>query len=144
MALRIKLKVKAKSSNKLVETAALVKTGFETEKPQLLIPLRLAKELELWPPPPEAELVELGTAAGPVRNYVIYNALEVSATTGDRATEPVACDAVISHVETEALINDKLGEALKIVILAIGSGKWKFADDPPNIMRNTETPQYWA
>ncbi|MEM2927112.1 MAG: hypothetical protein QXO94_06610 [Candidatus Bathyarchaeia archaeon] len=141
MALRIRLRVK--SENNAVETSALVNSGFETEKPQLLIPLRLARELGLWPPPPDAELIELGTAGGPVRNYLIYDALEVSAITEDRIVGPVKCDALISHIEHEVLINDKLGEELKIIILAMASGKWRFQNDSSDTIRETVTPQHW-
>ena len=144
MALRVKLRIKVKNSDRAIETSALANSGFETEKPQLLIPIRLARELGLWPPPPYAELIELGTAGGPVRNYVIRDILEVSVITEDRIVGPITCDALISHLEHEVLINDKLGEELKIVILAMGSGKWRFSDDPPDVIRKTEAPQYWA
>lgn len=143
MALRIKLEVRSRSSGRVVETSALVNTGFETEKPQLLIPVRFAEKLKLWPPPPDAEVVELGTAGGPVKNIVVRNALEIVALTSDRRVGPVVCDAVISHMESEVLINDKLGEELKIIILGTGSGKWRFADDPPDKIRYSEKPQYW-
>ena len=52
-------------------------SGFETEKPQLLIPLRLAREIGLWPPPPDSRIEEFETAGGPTRNYVIRDALGV-------------------------------------------------------------------
>ena len=55
----------------------------------------------------------------------------------------MSCNALISHPEEEVLINDKLGEALGIVITAIGSGKWNFADDKPGTVRSSEKPQYW-
>jgi len=144
VALRVKLRIKARRSDKTIETSALANSGFETEKPQLLIPLGLARELDLWPPPPDSELIELGTAGGPVKNYLIRDALEVSVVAKDRIVGPVICDALISHLEHEVLINDKLGEELKIVILAMGSGKWRFADDHPSIIRETERPQYWT
>jgi hypothetical protein len=57
-------------------------------------------------------LLEFGTAGGPVRNYVVPNSLEVWVLGGDRVVGPVVSDAVISNVELEALINDKLAGAL--------------------------------
>lgn len=139
MALRIRIGVRNRNSGEAAETSALVNTGFETEKPQLLIPVRLG----LWPPPPDAEVAEFGTAGGPVRNIVVRDALEATALTGDRGVGPVVCDAVISHMESEVLVNDKLGEELGIVILGMGSGRWRFADDPPGKTRYSEKPQYW-
>jgi len=139
VALRVKLRVRA---SRVIETTALVNTGFEVERPQLLIPLRLAKELGLWPPPPSAELIELGTAGGPVRNYMVPNALEVWVITEDREVGPVTCDALISNIETEVLINDKLAGELKIVILNPATGEWRFYDE--TITRHTESPTYWV
>jgi len=144
MAVRIKLKIRAKSSDKEVLSTALVNSGFETEKPQLLIPRRLAEEIGLWPPPPNSSLIELGTAGGPVRNYVVPDELEVSAVTNDKIVGPATCDAIISHIEEEVLINDKLGEALGIVILRLGAGYWRFADDSPDVSRKSESPKYWT
>lgn len=142
MAVRVRLRLRSKSGV-TVDTSALVNTGFETEKPQLLIPIRLARELGLWPPPPEVELVELGTAGGPIRNYLIRDSLEVQVVTKDRIVGPVTCDAILSHIESEVLINDKLGEELGIMIIGMGSGKWKFIDDPTDTVRYSEKPQYW-
>jgi len=53
-------------------------------------------------------------------------------------------DALISGVEEEVLINDKLVEELGIVVVAAGSGKWRFIDDPVDKVRVTEKPQYWS
>lgn len=138
MAVRVKIRIRSPRSNSEAEVVALVNTGFETEKPQLLIPTPLAKQLGLWPPPPDAHLVELFTAGGPVRNYLISNALEISLVAGDRIRGPVICDAIISHIEEEVIINDKLGEELGIIIVGMGSGKWRLMDDPPEIIRYSE------
>lgn len=142
MALRIRLKVSA--GNRLVITSALVNTGFETEKPQLMIPISLAKELGLWPPPPDTDIIELGTAGGPVRKYLLPNALKVLALEDDRVVGPVDCDAIISPIEEEVLINDKLGGALGIVILDIAEGLWRFKDEGEDVVRKSYSPQYWT
>jgi len=137
---RIKLKVKSLKSAREVLTSALVNSGFEAETPQLLIPRRLAADLGLWPPPEEAVLVEVGTAGGPVRNYLISRCIEVSAVTEDRAVGPVVADAMISSYEYEVLISDILGSELGIVILDL-RGKWRFKDEER--VRVSEPPQYW-
>jgi len=107
MAVRVRLKINA--GDKVLLTSALVNSGFETEKPQLMVPVKLAKELGLWPPPPDATLVELGTAGGPVRKYLVRDVLKVYAIEDDKTVGPVECDAIISPIEEEVLINDKLG-----------------------------------
>ncbi len=114
--MRVRLRVKERE----VITTALVNTGFETERPQVLVPLNLARALSLWPPPDNAYLIELGTAGGPIREYVVPNSVQITVITDDRETRDIVCDAVISHIEEEVIINDKLSEELGIVILAAG------------------------
>ncbi|RLE57214.1 MAG: hypothetical protein DRJ40_02535 [Thermoprotei archaeon] len=140
MAVRVRLRIRCLKSGREVVTSALVNSGFEAETPQLLIPRRLATELNLWPPPEEAVLIEVGTAGGPVRNYLIPNVAEVYVETQDRTVGPVKCDIMISSYEYEVLISDKLGGELGIVILDL-RGKWRFSDEDK--VRETEPPQYW-
>jgi hypothetical protein len=75
MAVRVRLKLRSRILGEIVETVALVNTAFETEPPQLLIPLALARRLSLHPPP-TATIAELGTAGSPVRMFVVRDALE--------------------------------------------------------------------
>jgi hypothetical protein len=55
--------------------------------------------------------------------FIVRDALEVWVVAGDRSVGPRVADALISGVEEEVLINDKLVEELGIVIVATGSGK---------------------
>ncbi len=144
MPVRVKLKIKSKLSNTEVETSALVNSGFTTDRPQLIVPRRLAIQLGLWPPPPESFMVELGTAGGPVRNYLVPNSIEVCIVEPDRSSSTITCDAIISHIEEEVLINDMLGEQLGIVLLGLASGKWRFIDDPPGKVRESYPQQLWT
>ena len=125
-----------------IDTSAMVNTGFEAGTSQLLPPLRLVSALGLWPPL-ENQLLELGTVGGPIRNYVVSNSLEVWVLGGDRVVGPIVSDAVISNVELEALINDKLAGALGMVILNPATGEWRFRDDGASVIRRTEPPRYW-
>jgi hypothetical protein len=137
---RVKLRIISRGG-KEVTTSALVNSGFEAETPQLLLPRSLVYELGLWPPPPEAILVEVGTAGGPVRNYLIPKALDVYVLTSDRVVGPVKCDAMVSLLEYEVLISDALAEELGIVILAPRTGLWRFRDE--DRVRVGEAPEYW-
>jgi len=141
LAVRVRLRIRA--GEREVVTNALVNTGFETEEPLLLLPVRLAEVLDLWPPPENASRVLMGTAGGPIYNFQIHQALEVSVIEEDREVGPVGCDALVSQFEAEVLINDKLGEALGLVILRMGEGVWRFSDDPPGRERRSVSPQYW-
>jgi hypothetical protein len=139
VAVRVRLRLRSRFGGG-AETVALVNSGYEADSPQLLVPRPLAARLGIWPPPPEAELVEVGTAGGPVRNYLVRRALEVWLVAGDRTVGPVEADAMISSIEQEALISDQLGGALGIVILDL-RGKWRLSDE--DRVRHTEPPQYW-
>lgn len=140
MAIRVKLRIRSLKSGKEVVSSALVNSGFEAETPQLLVPRKLALALDLWPPPEDAYLVEVGTAGGPVRNYLIPRAAQVIAEAGDKTVGPVRCDLMISNLEHEILISDRLGSELGIVILDL-RGKWRFSDE--DIVRESEPPEYW-
>jgi len=70
------------------------------------------------------------------------DSLEVWVVASDREVGPRQADAIISPIEEEVLISDKLAEELGLVLLAIGSGKWRFADDPPDKVRYSEKPHY--
>ena len=71
---------------------------------------------------------------------MVPRALEVYVETSDRVVGPVKSDVMISNLEYEILISDKLGGELGIVILDL-RGKWRFSDEDK--IRDTEPPQYW-
>jgi len=143
MAVRVRLRLRSKTSQETIETSALVNSGFEAESPQLLIPIPLARQLSLYPPPPTSSVIEVGTAGGPVRVFLVREALQAWVVTGDREVGPKFVDVMISPTEEEVLISDVLAEEFGIVLLAIGSGKWRFIDDPLDKVRYSEKPQYW-
>ncbi|MFP3238512.1 MAG: hypothetical protein RXQ00_04835 [Caldivirga sp.] len=143
MAVRVRLRLRSKTSQETIETSALVNSGFEAESPQLLIPIPLARQLSLYPPPPTSSVIEVGTAGGPVRVFLVREALQAWVVTGDREVGPKLVDVMISPTEEEVLISDVLAEEFGIVLLAIGSGKWRFIDDPLDKVRYSEKPQYW-
>jgi hypothetical protein len=143
MAVRIKLRLRARASGETIDVSALINSGFETDSPQLLIPMGLARRLALYPPPITSSIIEVGTAGGPSRVFLVREALEVWAITDDREVGPKLVDVLISPIEEEVLVNDKLTEELGIILLATGSGKWRFVDDPADKVRRSEKPQYW-
>jgi hypothetical protein len=53
VACRVRIRL---STDKAVETSALVNSGFESDDPDVVIPVELARRLNLWPPHPNSEL----------------------------------------------------------------------------------------
>jgi hypothetical protein len=49
MAVRVRLRLKSRTTGRELRVNALVNSGFETFKPQLLVPARVAELLGLWP-----------------------------------------------------------------------------------------------
>jgi len=145
VAVRVRLRVKNNLSGKVVEAVALLNSGFETLKPQLLIPVKLAEVLGLWPSLPESSYVkEYGTAGGITKTYVVPENLVVCVVTDGRCSPTAVSDSVISLLEEEALIGDKLAGKLGIMVFDFAEGIWKLKIDPPDKMRESEPPQYWT
>lgn len=58
-------------------------------------------------------------------------------------TEPVVADLVVSLIEDEVLISDKLAGELGIEVYDFAKGIWRLKSDPLNRRRLTEKPQLW-
>ena len=144
MAVRVKIRLDS-TGGKSLKTMALVNTGFETPKPQLLLPIKAAEELSLWPNlPTEAKIEIYDTAGGPMRVYIIPDAAWVSILAEERESEKSLSDIVISHTEVEVLISDRLAGKLKVAIEEPAEGIWRFRDDSPDKERRSESPKYWT
>ena len=136
MVVRVRLKVKR--GDKEIEVVAVANSGYESPDPQLLVPKSVARELGLWPPPPEAIETIYDTAGGPLRVWYIPRSVRVSVVTPDYVSEEVLADLVISPLADEVLMSDMLIEALGIVIEAAGRGLWRFRWEPKEKLRPSE------
>ncbi len=144
MAIRIRLKVRSRlDPEHEVSTVALVNSGFEADTPQLLVPMGLAKALNLHQHLLEARIESYGTVAGPLRMYVLPSSTEVWIDEPNAPERTVVCDTLLSDTETEALISDYLAGELGIIALDFKNGTWRLKDDPPNTTRKTHPPQKW-
>jgi len=141
MVVRVKLRII--KGEKVIETSALANSGYETETPQLLIPIRLAQLLELWPPKDEAEESEFETAGGPLRVWIIPRACRVSVAVHDVKSPEVEADIVISPLADEVLLSDKMISELQIALEDVGRGLWRFRWEPKSKLRRSEPPKYW-
>jgi len=128
LAIKLKLRLKSLLSGGELNIIALVSSGYETAKPELLIPAGVAEELGLYPKMPHcAEVKEYALADGSRTRLVrIPNVIEVAVVIEDRIGPTTKCDVVIAEKADEALISDKLADALNITAIAIGEGLWCF------------------
>ena len=100
---RIRIKINSLKGKPPLEVSSLLNTGFGTEEPEVLVPVKVAEKLSLWPELPEGAMVKAyETAGGIARMYRISKAIEIQAATGDKISKPVKCSLVISEIENAA------------------------------------------
>ena len=81
MAVRVKLRLTR--NGKAVEAIALIKSGYEADSPQLIVPIQLARQLDLWPPPLSAREQIFDTAGGPLRVWLLPRAAKAKVVASD-------------------------------------------------------------
>jgi hypothetical protein len=140
----VRVKILIRLAGREVETPALVNSGFETDTPQLLVPVRLLSANLIDPSElGEASIEEYDTAGGPVAMHIYPNSCRVRVVEPDKSSREVTADLVVSYVEREVLIGDALTEELGIIILSPRRGLWRFIDDPYDKTRYSQRPRYW-
>jgi predicted aspartyl protease len=71
----VRIRVRIGYGNSSADTIALVNTGYETDVPEILIPIALAERLGIWPRLPENTTIETyRTASGLMKVYRIPGA----------------------------------------------------------------------
>jgi len=74
----VRIRVRIGYGNSSADTIALVNTGYETDVPEILIPIALAERLGIWPRLPENTTIETyetyKTASGLMKVYRIPGA----------------------------------------------------------------------
>jgi len=138
MAVRVKLLLKGKTTKEVV---ALINSGYEADTPQLMISISLARELGLWPPPQNAKELTYDTAGGPLRVWLIPQAVKVQVIAEDALSREVTTDIAISPLTEEPLISDILAGELELAIEDFAKGYWRFKWEPKERTRTSEKPQ---
>ncbi|RLE62678.1 MAG: hypothetical protein DRN53_03530 [Thermoprotei archaeon] len=145
MVVRVKVRLRALkgSIGEVVESVAVLNSGYESVEEEVIIPVRVAERLGLWPRLPEGTEVEEYEVAGGirVRTYFIRDCLEVQVITEDSISKPVKTVAVIMEGQDEILLSDASISAHRIVIEDAKEGLWRFRGEEK--LRKSEKPQYW-
>jgi hypothetical protein len=136
MAVRLRIRVRVDGREE--EAVALLNSGFEAPTPQLLVPIRLAERLGLWPPREDAVEAEVETAGGPLRVWYYPRKGYVKVVAGDAESKEVLADILVSPLADEPLISDMLAEELEIAVESFGRGLWRFRWEPPGKLRRSE------
>ena len=125
------------------DVVALVNSGYEADTPQLMIPIGLARELGLWPPPFDAREETFDTACGPLRVWVVRNVATVQVVANGTTSGEVRVDLIISPLADEPLISDILAGELEIAVEDFARGLWRFRWEPKERVKVSERRQYW-
>jgi len=141
MAVRVKLRIRRE--NIVKDVVALVSSGYEADTPQLMIPIGLARELRLWPPPLDAREETFDTAGEPLRVWVVRNVATVQVVANGTTPREVRVDLVISPLADEPLISDILAGELEIAVEDFARGLWRFRWEPKEKVKVSERRQYW-
>jgi len=134
MGVRVRLRVRHGSAS--LDLVALVNTGYETDVPELLVPVSIAMRLSLWPRLPDNTVVETyRTASGLMRVYRVGGA-HVSLLVEGNEVRSTKAYIVISEHTDEALISDQLASELGIVIEDPAKGLWRLREE--SLVRRSE------
>ena len=145
MVVRVKVRLRPLKGNagEAIESVAILKSGYESAEEEVIIPVKVAERLGLWPRLPEGTEIEEYEVAGgiKVRTYFIKDCLETQVVTEDKVSEPVKTAAVIMEGQDEILLSDASISAHRIVIEDAKQGLWRFRGEYK--LRKSEKPQYW-
>jgi hypothetical protein len=132
MATRVKLEIRIQ--NKKIQQIALVKSGYETREPEILLPQSIAfGKLNLKASHPQ----DYYTASGKGTFTLMEQKAKVRVLARGKKSKMVEAKVVSSPYVYEATISDALAGELGIVLLDLKSGKWRLKDDPPHIERDS-------
>ncbi len=139
----VRVPIRVRIGDKVLETIALANSGYEAETPQLLLPLEAAKKLGLWPPTSEASESVFETAGGPLTVWIYPRIAIVQVVENNETSPRVVADIVISPLADEALLSDALISELGIVLEDVKRGLWRFRWEPIDKLHRSRPPQYW-
>lgn len=136
MAVRLNIELEVIRNKKCIEVVAVANAGFESDEPEVLLPLCVAGELEI-----ELKGIprESYKAAGVyLKMHRIEKCLKVKL-----LEKEVESAAVISDVEDEVILNDRLISMLGIAIEDAAEGLWRFRNESVANLRKSSPPQKW-
>ena len=107
------------------------------------MPLTLARELGVWPPPREVKSEDVFTAGGEVTLYVLDVPARIQLLAGGEVKSEARCIIVVNPHVDEVLLSDYVIDELGIVAISFRRGLWRHLSDPPTTIRESESPEYW-
>ena len=134
----VRVVVEIKRGDKVIESSALVNSGYEAEEPELHIPIALARTLGFNLESLRGERYRVVGAE--VTTYILGSVL-VRVKTEDKSTEWISAKAVTVPGEYEVILSDALTEQLGIEIVKPKRGLWRFSGETK--IRESAKVKYW-
>jgi len=113
--------------------------GFEGLGTDIMLPMDLAKRLELWLPK-NANIYAVRTASGVAPIYRLRGYIEAEVMVNDRSIVPVKLMPIISDAMEYVLLSNKALTALGVVIISAGEGLWCLRDELGRLVRDSCNP----
>jgi hypothetical protein len=134
MGVRVRVRIKYKGAS--LDLIALVNTGYETDVPEILVPISAAERLGIFPRLPDGTIVEMyKTASGLMRVYRVGGA-STSLLIEEIEARSVETCIVISEYADESLISDQLASEFGIVVEDPSKGLWRLKGE--SVIRSSE------
>jgi hypothetical protein len=132
-----RVKVRLRVGGRVFEGVAILNSGFETDGPDVAIPVHAARELGLWPPTARA-LAALETGGGDVLLPYYESCCTLELVLPDREPKAVRVNVIVNPHIDEIAISDYVASELGVILIDFKKGLWKLADDPPQTLRHSE------
>ncbi|RLF23444.1 MAG: hypothetical protein DRN15_06380 [Thermoprotei archaeon] len=139
--MRVRVKVRIIASGSQVTTSALVNSGFESEEPDICIPMEVARLLRLWPRR-EVESVGTFTAGGEVAVHILGSG-RLQLLVDSEVKSEIVCNLMMNPYVDEVLLSDYVIDELGIIVVSFRRGLWRHVSDEPSIVRSSAEPEHW-
>jgi len=133
------LKIRIRSGSNEAVTCAMANTGFEGLGADIMLPMDLAKRLELWLPK-NADIYAVRTASGVAPIYRLRGYIEAEVMVNDRSIVPVKLMPITSDAMEYVLLSNKALTALGVVIISADEGLWCLRDELGRLVRDSCNP----
>ncbi|MBW8050487.1 MAG: hypothetical protein FVQ77_09140 [Cytophagales bacterium] len=136
----VRLPIEITFCSKTVKVTAIANTGYETNEPEILMPLSLAAN-QLGIKESQGKEITYQTAGRQDVEFYRFENAGICVNTDNSKSPVVTATLNTSENEVEVILNDMLVGMLGIVLVKVAEGKWRFLDDPPEKLRDSSPKQ---